>query len=339
MRYSTFFFSFLLTGSLFSLSSCEGDKEIETTAGVVDLDSLINVYPDSVELLVQRGNNLLANYEFLDALSDGAKAFRLDSNNIEARLLYANAQNNKLGRTAEDVAIAQRHFQYIVSKQPKNVEAIISLASTFGYQQDFDSAFKYVNEALRIDPKSRNAYVFKGSLYLLIGNVDLAKSSYETAVQQDPTFYEGYLRLGSIYQSENNPICIEYYTTANKLQPKNAETTYALAYAKQEFGQKDDAVELYREMAKIDTSDFYVSRGLFHLGYIKQFEQKDLDSAIYFYNSAVLSDIRYVEALHNLGMCYEEKGDVPSALKQYSKALKINPNFELSRVAAEKYRN
>lgn len=324
--------------SIILISCQEETKPTVTVATPNNIDSLLLLYPDSVELLVMHGNIALKDYRYLDALADGAKAFRLDSTNLEARMLYAQAQNNKPDRTVADVSIAQRHFKAILVKQPKNTDALVALATTYGFQQDFDTAFKYVNQALRIDPKKRDAYVFKGSMYLMMDNVELAKSSYETAVQQDPEFFEGYIRLGAIYQAEDNPIALEYYTTAHTLEPKNSEGMYVLAYGNQYFDKLEEAKRLYRTMVKSDTTDYYVSRGLFQMGYIKQFHENQLDSAIYYYSSAIETDGLYVEAYHNKGLCFETKGDISSALKDFSKALKINPNFELSRRAAEKYR-
>lgn len=321
------------------LSSCdEKVKESVVEATPNNLDSLISVYPDSVELLMMRGRLLIKDYQYSEAFADAARAFRLDSNNLEVRMLFAQCQNDKPDRTVADVQSAQRHFKYIVKQQPENTKALVSLATTFGYQQDFETAFKYVDRALKIDPKNKDAYVFKGSMFLLMERVDLAKSSYETAIQQDPSFFEGYIRLGAIYQAEGDSICLEYFTTANKLQPKNPEGIYTLAYAKQEFKKFKEAKELYRKMAESDESDYYVSRGLFHIAYIQQFYDNQIDSAIYYYSSAIESDGIYVEAFHNRGMCYDTKGNVSAALKNYAKALEINPGFVLSREAAEKHR-
>ncbi len=319
--------------------SCE-EKEapVLIKATPENIDSLLQVYPDSVELLVMRGNIAFDDYRFSDALADGAKAFRLDSNNIDARMLYAQAQNNKLGRTLADVELAQRHFQYIISVEPKNTDALVGLATTYGFQQDFEQAFKYVDNALRIDPKKRDAYVFKGSMYLILGNIDRAKSSYETAVQQDPNFYEGYLRLGALYENEGDSICLEYYTTAYQLKPGDPETMYSLGYAYEQFGKVEEAKKYYREMAHLERENYYVSRGLFHLAYLKQFYENEVDSAIYYYTSAIDTKNDYVEAYHNRAMCYESKGDKQSALYNYSKALEYDPSFKLSSEAVEKYR-
>lgn len=307
--------------TLFLMVSCGEDTPVNVVSAEQDLDSLLLVYPDSVPLLVERGNKMIKEYNYQQALADGAKAFRLDSSNYDARLLYADALNNKPGRSVADVASAQRHYKLIVKKQPKNTKALIGLAASYRQQQDFESTFKYVNEALRIDPKNRDAYVLKGSTYVFMGNYDLAKSSYETAVQQDPEFYVAYIMLGNLYQADSNEICIEYFTTASKLKPDDMDAVYALAYAKHDFKDIEGAKELYRKMAS-DTADYYVSRGLFHQGYIKQFTEKDLDSAMYFYNSALTTNPMYAEAWYNLGLCYQDKGENTRALQSYSKTLK-----------------
>lgn len=332
------FFAFSL-GALSLIAVSIGCKSNEVTVDPepVSLDSLLIKYPDSVELLLKRGEEQLAEYNYEQVMADAAKAFRLDSNNLDVRLLYADALNNRQNRSIEDIFNAQRHYKILFNKRPKSPKVLIGLASTYSELQDFDNSFKYINEALRVDPKYRDAYVLKGSNYAAMDNRTLMKSSYETAIQQDPEFFEGYLMLGSIYQSENNPVCIEYFTTANNLRPDLIETTYSMAYAKQHFGQVEEAQTIYRKMAQ-DSSDYYASQALFQLGHIKHFVDGDLDSAIYLYGSATLVEPRFVEAYHNIGVCWDLKGDKSKALFSFGKALKYNPEFTLSREYADSIR-
>ncbi|MFN5032045.1 MAG: tetratricopeptide repeat protein [Flavobacteriia bacterium] len=320
---------------LFILCSCGENKK--ASIGAIDIDSLLVLYPDSVDLLVERGNRYLKTFEFDKAIADGAKAFRIDSNNLEARLLFADILNNKPDRSiTTDVSAAQRHYKFALKKRPKDPKVLISLASTYSQQMDFEESFKLINKALRIDKRYRDAYVLKGSNYLFLNKPDLAKSSYETAVQQDPNFFEAYLMLGSLYQSENNEICLEYYRTAVSLQPKNPDVLFSLAYAYQLFNQPAKALALYRKMIQVDTAYY---QALNQIGVIKQYNYKEIDSAIYFYKSALQTEPRFVQAWHNLGMCYEERGDVSQALQSYGKALKYDPNFEMSRERADQLKN
>lgn len=327
MRFFRCTFFFLAT----ILIACGGTSN-QQNPKKENLDTLLERYPDSIPLLWKRGQQLFEERKLDEAMADAAKAFRLDSTKITSRQLLADILNNRPSRTPEDVASAQRHYQYILKKEAKNTSALVGLAATYSYQMNFEKSFYHLNQALRVDPKYRDAYIMKGSNYLFLGNRDLAKSSYETAVQQDPKFFEAYLMLGSIYQAENNKICMEYYRTAVRLKPNDPDVLFSLAYAEQTFGLSNQAIALYRRMIRLDTS--YV-QALNQIGVIKQYDLKQLDSAMYYYNSALQSEPTFVEAWHNLGLCYEEKGDRFRALDCYKKAVKYNPNFELSRERAK----
>lgn len=320
---------------LIGLIACNSAKKVNNEN--LSIDELIAKYPDSVELLVKRGRDLMKTFEFDKALSDATKAFRLDSNKTVVRHFYADILNNRPNRTVEDTYIAQRHYKVLLKSDAKNPELLVSLASTFSLQQDFEKAFEYINKALKINPKFRDGYLLKGSIYRLLGNDELMKSSYETAIQQDPKFYEAYLMLGAIYQQENNKLCIEYFTTALQLKPTEIEAKYSVAYAKQHFGKEEDAAQIYREMTK-DTSDYYASQAWFQLGHMKQFRFGDIDSAKFFYKKAIQVEPRFYQAYHNMGICFDREGDKTSALKSFSKALKYNPEFKLAREYADSIR-
>lgn len=311
-----------------SLASCGGKNNTNPDNKTANLDSLIDLYPDSVPLLIKQGFKLLDNYDAGAALPLGAKAFRLDSNNIEARFLYASALVNRIDRTVPDVDLSQKHLKYIIKKQPGNKKAYLDLATTYTIQGDFGKSFQHINEALKIDKRYRDAYVMKGMNYRAIGDRKLAKSSFETAVQQDPKFFVGYLQLGWLYtEDEQYEYALEYFRTAADLEPKSTESLYGIAYSLQELKRYPEAQAEYRHLIQTDTS-YYLA--LFNQGYIKQFHEKQLDSAIYFYQSAIEMKPDFVKGWHNLGLCYAMQGRNPMAYKAYKKALEYNPDFELS---------
>lgn len=317
---------------LILLTAC-GGKSTQKKQKELSIDELYKKYPDSVPILIKHGNLMLERYDYEKALQDGAKAYRMQESNIEARFLYANALNNRANRTVSDVMSAQNHFKFVVKKQPKNTKALVALATTYAQQGDNEKAFYFINEALRIDKKYRDAYILKGSIYLSMDNRKLAKSSYQTAVEQDPEFFAAYIKLGLIYQEEGDPLCIQYFITATQIRPNNIEAYYNLAYAYQQFDKIPEAQQTYREMLKKDPT---FTPPLFQLGWIKQFKQNDIDSAIYFYNETLQKEPRYVEAWHNLGLAYETKGEKYQAIQYYRKALKYNPKFSISEDAIKR---
>lgn len=330
MRFSVFILLFLL------IASCGNDATKEA-AKVTDIDSLVKLYPDSVEILIKHGNVLLERYDYDNALKDGAKAYRLAPENTEARLLYAVSLNNRATRTNSDVLSAQEHFKIVLKAEPKNLKAMVELATTHSHLGDYEESFKVLNKALRIDKHYRDAYTLKGTNYLRLGKIDLAKSSYQTAIDQDPEFFEAYIALGTLYQQENDPLSIQYFESAVQLKPRSMDAHYALAYGYQTLGRNAEAQRIYRKMLKIEPS---FAMSYFQQGYIKQFQEKpaDIDSAMFFYETALQKEPTFTEAWHNLGLCYKEKGDKSKALQAFSKALKYNPEFTLSREEAEKLR-
>ena len=318
------------------MTSCKDQvKESENETGERNLDSLLVQFPDSMDLLIEQGNHYLDAYLYSEALELGAKAFRLDTNNIEARFLYASALNNIQSRSVVDIDQAQKHFEKVVAAQPKNKKAYIALASTYTQQGEFDRSFEYINQVLRMDKRYRDAYIMKGSNYLALGNRELAKSSYETAIQQDPEFYEGYMALAYLYTEEEDPLALQYFLTASTLKPNSTDALYGVAYSHQVAGSYDEALISYRHLLEID-QEYHLA--LFNQGYIKQFYQEQIDSAIYYYSSAIDIQPEFVKAWHNMGLCYVSKSDKTQALKCFGKALKYNPEYELSKLEAEKLR-
>ena len=125
--------AYCFTGILIlCLSACGGKTKETTTFKPTDnIDSLVIQYPDSLEILLKHGQHYYDQYRFEMAISSASKAFRIDSNNLKARMLYANIQNNKPDRTIEEVMVARRHFSVVYKADPKNTEALIGIASTF----------------------------------------------------------------------------------------------------------------------------------------------------------------------------------------------------------------
>jgi tetratricopeptide (TPR) repeat protein len=341
-------FGFMLIIVLLSCNTSNGDKVNANEPA--NLDSLVATHEKAylsdttnldvkkkyIDALLKRGNQKIKDFDMTTAYRDAAKAFRLDSMNFDVRMLYADALSNKYPRSREDIMAARRHYEFLFKENAQSTKALVGLGSTYNleHESDFEKAISYADNALKINKRYMDAYVLKGSAYLKLGNMKLAKSSYETAIQQDNTFHLGYIMLGALYQSEDNEICIQYFQSAVELKPKDAETLFSLAYAQQIFGQPEKAMVTYRKMIGLKQMN-YQAQALNQIGVIKQHNFNQLDSAIYYYQSATQSDSTLVEAWHNLGTCYESKKDISSAMRSYAKALRFNPEFELSRKRAD----
>lgn len=333
--------SFLfITALAFSLFACKDNNTVSQKVlienlSLESLDSLVNKYPDSIPILQVYGSRLLDDLQGDKALPILAKAHRLKPKDIRIEQLYASALINRVQRSTNEIETAIKKLQDIIKVEPKNKKAYLDLATAYNAFQDYENTFKYVNEALKIDPKYRDAYVVKGGAYYQMGNMKLAKSSYETAVQQDHKFFLGYLQLGWIYtETEDYKEALEYFRTAVQLDPTSTDALYGVAYSNQMIGESEAALQGYRDLLAADTN-FYLS--YFNQGYIKQYDQNEIDSAVFYYKKSLTLQPEFVKGWHQLGLCYLDKGNKETALIAFKKALEYNPDYELSLKVLKKY--
>jgi cytochrome c-type biogenesis protein CcmH/NrfG len=128
-------FILLITILFFSCdNSTKKNKVVDYTGA--QLDSVLKIYPDSIELLFRHGNEAIEDLRFDVAMADGARAYRLDSSRLDTRILYAQALLNKPNYTTEDIFRAQNQFKYIIKKDSKNPKALVGLANTYSFFQD-----------------------------------------------------------------------------------------------------------------------------------------------------------------------------------------------------------
>ncbi len=301
------------------------------------LNSIISKNPNDIRALIERGNLSFDHYDFYSAFSDAALAFRLDSNRFDSRLIYAKALLNRPTSTENDKLVSKRHFLKLIDEQPKNTDAIVGLANTYALLQDFENAEILIEKALKIDAKYIDAHRLKGSIfkirYFAIKDdaeskkfaealFDSTVTTYSYITQIDPEYHVAYMHLGLLFQQRQDPLCLDHYLSAVQLQPENLDYKYALGYAYGEFGREREAMKIYEEMINQDDTYF---EAYCQTGQILQFKYNELDSALYYYSKVLDKDKNHLDAYVNMGIAYQDKGDITNALKNYAMALAIKP--------------
>jgi tetratricopeptide (TPR) repeat protein len=243
---------------------------------------------------------------------------------------------NKPNPPLEDIENSKKHYKYVLSVKPNDPSTMVELANTYSLTGDFESALKYINDALRINEEYRDAYVLKGSIYKTTEKFDLALSSYQTAVQLDPDFFIGHLQTGWLLtEMKDHELALEYYENAAELKPDNLNASYGIAKSLQDMGKYQEALTGYRELLKID-STAYVA--YFNQGYIKQYHQEQLDSAIYYYYELLEVEPKYIQGWYQLGEAYYSEGRETDAARAFSEALRIDKNYQPAIDASQKLR-
>ena len=277
------------------------------------------------ELYYQRAKWYLSAKKIKAAENDIGKALSLDSSKANYYLLKAD-----ISFSGFHINEAEEAFGKSIALDPKNIEAYLKLAELNLYTKKYEEAIKNANEALRIDKHRSKAYFIKGFVYKETKDTLRAISSFLTCVEQDNKNYDAIIQLANLYAVHNDPIALQYYNNALKLQPHSVEALYDRGLFYQNTGQIEKAVNDYNELLKVDPNYAFAH---FNLGYIAMKFEKDYAKAIPFFTRALTYEAHYVEAYYNRGVCYEKIGDIQKAKADYNEALTIYPTYDLAKKA------
>ena len=88
----------------------------------------------------------------------------------------------------------------------------------------------------------------------------------------------------------------------------------------------DDAITYYTEVISLDSDSSIVPLAYNNRG--SAYQSKDeIDRAIKDYNKAIKLNPDYALAYYNRGSAYQSKDEIDRAIKDYNKAIKLNPNY------------
>ncbi|MGB0167161.1 MAG: tetratricopeptide repeat protein [Luteibaculum sp.] len=322
-------------GLAISLFSCGGDStpNVENTAGVEQPVDSLALAEDSLNLILRDDPNNLAAYllrgrvkynrgNFDGALGDSKRALELDSTSGSAFLLQGEALFS-----LENFFEAQQSFEDCLENEPENIPCLEKLAEFYLLRRQYDKSMQYVNQALKLNELNHHPYYIKGWIYQERGDSATAASSFQTAIELKPDFYDGYIMLGSLYYTANHPLCLQYFNSALEILPTSTEALYFIAMYHQQNQNSEAALNAYQRMRAIDPQDV---RPWYNAGFVNLTQLGQYDSAVYYFSKAVEQDDRYFQAYYNRGLAYLEQGNKDQAVSDFKQSVKINPDYTIA---------
>ena len=248
----------------------------------------------------------------------------------KASILY------ELAVTNQDISLIDESKIYLdncIKEDPDIITARLLRAKIFLFEKKTEEAMKLANQVLKIDKRIAEAYFIKGMIYHFLGNSNLASSSYQTAIEVDPNYFDAYIHMGMLSESAGNDIAVDYYNSAIEINSSSIEAhrNKGLYY---HFNENySEARKAFKFIIQIDSNfeETYFNIGNTFLGeYNISKNNSILDSALMYYQKATSLNSFYVQAIHNIGICYEIKNDLVKAKSCYSKAIEIDNNYSPS---------
>jgi tetratricopeptide (TPR) repeat protein len=212
-----------------------------------------------------------------------------------------------------------------IELDPKDAEARLKLAKLYLIIKEYPNCFTTVKELLVLDPGNASAYYTRAIALLEQGDTIHAVSDLQKAVENDQANYEAYLQLGELFAMKKDPLAEMYFKNALNLKPQSREALYMLGLYYQETGMYDQAIKVYENLSKSDTT---FREAPYNIGYIYMVYLNDFKKAIPFFTESIRKDPAYYKAYYNRGYAYELSGDYQNARNDYQKTLKLEVNYD-----------
>lgn len=288
------------------------------------LDARIKENPNEANLYAERANAYYEQQGYDEAIADITKAISLDSLQVSYHHQLADVY---LDYNKSRLALNAMKSAAVIF--PKSIPTLLKLSEFQLILKDNESCFRTLAKILEQDPQNAEAFFMMGMNFKDTDDDARAINSFQTAVENDPDLIDGWIELGYLFDSKNNPIATKYYDNALRVDSMNIIALEAKGNHLAFKGKYDEAILMYQKITNIDSryADAFYNIGLIYM------EQNKVKEAHNHFNIAIETDPLLIMAYFYRGKASELQGDISSAKNDYQQVLKMSPNFERAKEA------
>lgn len=206
----------------------------------------------------ESATRLMAEKKYDDAIVELRNALKADAKFGEARLKLAEAYAE-----TGDTRRAVQEYIRAADLLPNSVDAQLKAGSIMLLAGRFEEARSRAEKALAVDPKSLDARILLGNATAGSKDIDGALKELEEAVALSPTESRGYTALGAVQLAKGQAEAAEEtFRKAVEVQPDAVPARLALANFLWSANRRDEAVAELNAAAKLDPNNKLVNRAL-----------------------------------------------------------------------------
>jgi tetratricopeptide (TPR) repeat protein len=223
--------------------------------------------------------------------------------------------------------IQEGHFEQarnIIDEQlrlnPSSVDAYNLLGIVYTDEKDYAHAIDAFQDALKLAPSSTETHNNLGNLYVAEQKFDLAEKEFTKVLSMAPANRDANYNLGLVLLAKGAPLAaIPHF---QRVHPRTVETGINLVRAYLQAGKTDEALKTARELSAAHKQDVQLH---FTLGVLlattKQYKSAQLEL-----EQANTLQPETFEILHNLGQTYLRGDEYAKADLALNRALKLKPD-------------
>lgn len=316
--------------------------QLEAMNAEIEKDSL-NPY-----LYYKRAQLFEANNDYKSAATDMFIALNLDSLRPEF-YLYAAELFKKTGELQRGLTLMQKAIGTDSTNTSFYVKAAEMAYIDTTLNGNYRIALDYLNAAIAKDPQNADIYFYKGTIFKEVGDTIKALSSFQTATELNPKFYNAYVQIGLLLKQRKDKNAEKYFDNAIKVSDKPEDALYAKANILKEEGVKlydadkitqatdklNKAVEGFKKVIEVNHKNVeaYMGAGFCY------YQMDSVEQAYHYYDMAIKTAPTYAGAYFSKGLCAEDLGRTKEAIALYQNCLNLDADFTRARQHLDNLQN
>jgi len=324
-KYKQFIFGMMMifAGMLSACQNQEEPVEASTTKyndpAIDAISQQISQAPNKADLYYSRAELFYVNEGYDEAIEDLNRALDLDSTKVEYLHLLADVYLDyyKSRLALQTMKKAARQF-------PEHIPTLLKLSEFQLILKQNKESLQTVDKILQLSPQNAEGYFMLGMNFKEMGDTARAVNSFQQSVELDPEIIDAWIYLGQLQAGLGNDIALQYFNSALSVDPGNIQVLHAKADYFSDLGRLEEAVDVYRDMVRIDPQyeQSYFNMGLLFLdqdSVLKAYEQFDL-----------LLEVSplHIRGYYFRGLSSEFMGNFGAAKSDYEQALKFSPDYQ-----------
>src|SRR5690606_20460372 len=151
-----------------------------------------------------------------------------------------------------------------------------------------------------------------------------AIGAFQSAVERNPDLTEAWIILGDLMDRTQNPLALQYFDNAIRVDPANISAWHSKAYYLQNHDRMDEALEIYRVIHTIDAQypEAYLNAAILLI------YMDSLDSAMKELDILRKVDPVNAAAWFYIGRVHQVRGEKDEAIDAYEQALRLDSKYE-----------
>ena len=250
-------------------------------------------------------------------------------------------------------------FSKLINLNPNNWEAFFGRGKAKFGLKNYEGAITDFTEGIRLEPPEiYNFYIERGLSYKYLNNIESSEKDFSIAIyylnqliELIPNNELAIFKMGFARENINDyPAAIDDYTKLIKLNSENEIAWFRRGLVKEKDGQINESINDYLEAIKINPNKIdYYEKNFLNVAKLKiknkedyekvnkfqekiylkigcnLFEKEEHSNTIKFCKKVLDINSNNLNALIKKGMTYERLNFLRNALKDYQKAIELDP--------------